>query len=101
MTDASTLINTKSPSVGGVGLAKLAWQSYDYYEMRPYPAHAFGPQQWPLDKGPLPTPLPYVQLLIEEGAEFIFRGGEPTFTVTSDPTTNDLLAQIIKQNNLS
>ena len=99
--DPNTLINTKAPPTGGTLLALEAWQSFDYYHSRPYPAHAFGPQQWPLDKGPVPTPLPYAKILIDEGAEFMYRGGPPSFDVPGNPDATTLLQQIIETNGLA
>jgi len=83
-----------------MGTLRQSWQSLDYYYMRPYPRHAFGSNQWPLDKGPLPTPLPFAQILVDEGAEFVFRGGSPRFTVSEDENANDFLAAVIKANGL-
>lgn len=101
MIDGNAYINTQTPAPFQALAARLGWQSQDYYNMRPYPTHAFGPQQWPRDKGPLPTPLPYVETLINEGAEFVFRNGNPTFAVADNPEADELLQEIIAQNALN
>ena len=97
---SDVLINTTIPAPRQMQMALLSWQSWDYYESGPYPQHAFGPQQWQLEKGPRPTPLPYAQILINEGAEFIFRNGAPQFSVPDDPEADTLLQRIIRQNRL-
>lgn len=83
-----------------MGAVEASRVSLDYYHMRPYPQRAFGPLQWPLDKGPVPTPLPFAAILIDEGAEFVFRGGAPRFTVADSDDANDFLAAVIKSNQL-
>ena len=95
------IINTRSPAPFQQAMALQSWRSLDYYENGPYPTHAFGPQQWQLDKGPTPTPLPYAQILITEGAEFVFRGGPPVFSVAENAAANDRLQAIIRANNLN
>jgi hypothetical protein len=75
-------------------------QSYDYFYGRPYPRHAFGPLQFPLEKGPIPTALPYCRLLISEGAEFVFRNGPPRFGVADDDPADALVQRLIRQNGL-
>ena len=52
------LINTTSPPAGGYLHSREAWASQDYANGTPYPAWAFGPQQWAAEKGPFPTPSP-------------------------------------------
>jgi hypothetical protein len=101
MITGEDLINTTSPPTGGYLHAKEAWQSFDYQNGLPYPAHAFAPPQWPADKGPFPTPLPYVKSLISEGADFIFQGGNPSFSVPDSPEADAFLADVIKVNRLS
>lgn len=85
----------------GMAYAAEAAESWQYYHGAPYPRYAFGPQQWPVDKGPHPTPLPYAKMLVDEGAEFLFRGGPPTFTVGDNPDAEALLALIIRRNKLA
>jgi hypothetical protein len=99
--DANDLINTKTVAPGTFAALQNTWTSFDYYDMRPYPKHAFGSQQWPLDKGPVPTALPYVKVLVDESAEFTFRGGPPSFTVSENDAANDFLAEVIKRNSLN
>lgn len=94
------LINTATPAPFQLETALAAWQSFDYYHMRPYPIHAFGTSQWPREKGPPPTPLPYVGMMVSELAEFTFRNGVPTFSVPDDPDLDDFLQTIIKRNGL-
>src|SRR6266849_6576142 len=71
----SPLINTRSPAPNQMECALQSWQSWDYFFSRPYTTHAFGPRQWPADKGPPPTALPYVNIVCTEGSEFVFRNG--------------------------
>jgi len=94
------LINTPHPPTSGYAHAREAWQAADYSNGIPYPSHAFGPAQWPADKGPLPTPLPYARILVHEGADFIFQGGLPTFHVSADPDADAFLNAVIKANRL-
>lgn len=79
----------------------MSWMSWDYFHLRPYPTHNFGPTIWPREKGPMPTPLPYVQILITEGAEFVFRNGAPAFSVPTLPDANAWLQKRILQNGLN
>src|SRR4051794_34880489 len=97
---ANELINTKTPAPRQWDMALSSWQSWDYWANNPYPRHAFGPAQWPADKGPRPTPLPYCETLIREGAEFVFRNGAPAFSVPDDPAADELLQRVIQQNGL-
>ncbi len=82
-----------------------AWQevleSLAYANGDPYPRFAFGSAQWPADKGPRPTPLPYAKILIEEGAEFLFRGGPPQFTVGDDSKAEGFLAALLRRNKVA
>lgn len=95
---ADALINTVSPSPRQAELLLSSWQAWDYYNNRPYPRHAFGPEQWSLDQGPIPTALPLPQILIEEGAGFIFRNGGPLWSVAEDDNADELLQEILSQN---
>lgn len=95
------LLNTRIPAPMQMVMALSSWQSWDYYHSIPYPAHAFGPQQWASERGPFPTALPYVETLVRELAEFTFRNGAPTFSVPDDPDADALLQLIIRQNGLS
>ena len=98
--NGNDLINTSVAAPRQLEMLLSSIQAYDYYYMRPYPAHAFGPLQWPLEKGPIPTPLPYAQLLISEGAEFVFRNGSPAFSVADDDTADTLLQDILDANDM-
>ncbi|HEU4754370.1 MAG TPA: hypothetical protein VFU47_14780, partial [Armatimonadota bacterium] len=75
------LIGTRAPAPRQGEMLAASAESWAYWNERPYPQFAFGARQWPAEKGPLPTPLPYVQVLITEGAEFVFRNGAPQFSV--------------------
>lgn len=97
--DANELIGTKMPAHNQAELALAAWVSRDYAHSIPYPQHAFGPQQWATDK-PLPTALPYAQILTCEGAEFLFRGGSPQFSVSDDEAADALLQDVLRRNRL-
>jgi len=94
------LINTKMPAPRQTEMLMSGLASADYYYGRPYPRHAFGPHQWPPDKGPIPTALPYVGSIIDEGAEFVFKNGSPTFSVAGDDTSTEFLQEVIAANNL-
>lgn len=99
--EPNDLINTRAPSPRQYEMARQSWQSWDYYNCVAYPAHAFGPKQWPRDKGPFPTCLPYVQTLVSEGADFIFRNGGPVFSVTDNPEATDFINKVLRQNRMS
>jgi hypothetical protein len=83
-------------------------ESYDYYHLAPYPRWAFGRQQWPLTRGPVPTAVAVPHNVVAEGANFLFRGGPPTFSVTNPEGTKTAaidaadayLKQIIRRNRL-
>lgn len=77
------LIGTRQPAPLQAWMREQAAQSYDYYHLSPYPRWAFGRQQWPLARGPVPTAQPIPLNIITEGANFLFRGGPPTFAVTT------------------
>lgn len=106
LTDANALIGTIYPAPFQDYMLRQSRESYAYWHQRPYPAYAFNAQQWPADKGPLPTPLPYAEILIREGAEFMFRGGPPQFSVPPEQGEGlepaDLwLQNVIKSNRLA
>lgn len=98
--DPNDLIGTKIAAPRQNEMALASWQSWDYYNGNPYPAHAFGPKQWPRDKGPLPTALPLCEEIINEGSEFVFRNGAPTFSVPDDPDADALIQDVIRWNRL-
>lgn len=98
--DGDQLINTKAPAPRQMEMALASWQSWDYYHNVPYPTHAFGPQQWARDKGPFPTALPYTEILINEGAEFVFRNGSPHFSVPGYPEADQFVQKIVSSNKL-
>ena len=95
------MINTQSPPTGGYGHIREAAQSSDYKNGIPYPSWAFGPAQWPVERGPIPTALPFAKTIINEGADFVFQGGPPTFSVSDNPNADDFLADVIKANHLN
>lgn len=74
-------------------------KSWDYYHCKPYPQHAF--DRWSLDKGPLPTPLGYTRILIDKGAEFLFRNGLPAFSLPEYPNADEFLQKVIIDNELA
>ena len=99
--DSDYLINTPGPPSGGYGAAKEAFESLAYFHQNPYPRYSFGAAQWPAVKGAHPTPLPYARILVDEGAEFLFSGGPPTFAVTDAPEADALLTRIVRDNGLN
>lgn len=99
-TTGADLIGTTATAPGMAALAE-SWESFAYFHGAPYPRYAFSPSQWPDSKGPRPTPLPYVRTLVEEGADFLFRGGPPTFTVGDDPNAEGLISTIVRRNKLA
>ncbi len=101
MDDGENLIGTTAPPTGGYLHCLEAWKSFDYANGVPYPAHAFGPMQWPVDKGPRPTPLSYAKFLVEEGADFVFQGGPPHFAVPDDADADGFLQDVIRWNRLT
>ncbi len=82
--DPNALIGTRAPAPLQGWMLEQSERSWDYFWSRQYPRHAFGPQQWPAERGPIPTALPYVNSLVTEGAEFIFRNGCPAFSVPKE-----------------
>lgn len=100
-TDANALIGTRSPAPRQREMLQESRQSYDYAAGIPYPEHAFNGAQWPAIKGPRPTALPYAQILVTEGAEFLFRNGNPTFSVADDDRADEFLQDVIAKNALS
>lgn len=104
--DANDLIGTSAPAPRQAEMVQASAESWDYYHNRPYPTWAFTARQWPPEKGPIPTALPYAQILITEGAEFVFRNGAPQFSVPPeqgeglDPA-DAFLKQVIRQNCLA
>ncbi len=94
------LIGTSTKAPFQQEMALLSWQSWDYAFLRPYPQHAFGPAQWPREKGPFPTALPYTSTIISELSAFVFQNGGPQFSVPDDPDSDALLQLLIKRNNL-
>jgi hypothetical protein len=96
----NSMINTKHPAPGQMAMLLAGLASTAYYYNRPYPQYAFGPTQWPVERGPVPTALPLVSALLDEGSAFTFRNGSPTFTVIDDPAATDLLREIIVANSL-
>lgn len=101
MSTGTELINTQTAGVGGYAGRRLAQESFAYFHGNPYPRFAFDAQQWPTEKGPKPTPLPYAKLLIAEGAEFVFAGGPPRFTVGDDASSEAYLATVVRRNRLA
>ena len=98
--DPNSLIGTQHPAPMQVRMLLESRQSEDYANLEPYPSHAFGEAQWPAQKGPLPTPLPYCGALVSEGAGFVFRNGVPKFSVADDDLADALLQTVITQNHL-
>lgn len=98
--DANSLIGTTWQAPRQREMLSEALQSYDYAAAIPYPTHAFSVAQWPSSKGPRPTALPYCQILVNEGAEFVFRNGTPNFSVVEDPMADLFLQRVIEDNNL-
>lgn len=105
MTAPNALIGTTSPAPFQAEMLRHALESWAYFEGEPYPQYAFGPTQWPADKGPIPTPLPYAEILIRESAEFLFRGGAPSFSVPPEQgagleKADEFLQAVIRENML-
>src|SRR5579871_4452483 len=97
----SPYINTNVPSFEQSLVYLQARESWDYYYSRPYPGWAFSALQWSLNRGPVPTALPLTQILIDEGAHFLWRNGTPTFSVAGDDTATEFLNSILQANQLS
>lgn len=98
--DPNSLIGTRLPAPRQLEMMLEGRKSEDYANLRPYPSHAFGSAQWPAEKGPIPTALPYALGLVSECANFVFRNGSPTFSVADDPEADAFLQDIIDQNHL-
>lgn len=101
MIDPNSLINTHTKAPFQMEMALSSIQSWSYSYLHPYPEFAFGPAQWPREKGPIPTPLPYVNTIVTESAEFVYRNGVPAFSVPDAPDVNDFLQLMITRNNLT
>ncbi len=101
MIEGEDLIGTTAPPTGGYLHALEAFKSQDYANGVPYPAWAFGLLQWPADKGPLPTCLPYAKILVSESADFVFQGGPSQFSVPDDADADHFLQDVIRWNGLS
>jgi hypothetical protein len=100
MANSENLINCATPAPYQYEMSQLGRESTDYYFGRPYPKWAFGPAQWPREKGPTPTPMPLTQILVDTGAQFLIRGGAPRISVAEDPKADELLQAVITSNRL-
>jgi hypothetical protein len=104
--DPQDLIGTESPAPLQAAMLAASQESWAYFLNDPYPRYAFGPRQWPPEKGPIPTPLPYAGIVIAEGAEFVFRNGSPAFSVPPEQRAgledaDAYLQTVIRANRLS